>query len=228
MEKIYVRLIGESSTGYCAVSANRIRDGIWLLNNPIEYEPKAGFLEFLPNSFVLVEERFANEMPTEWFTNEFSIMIAVKQFQVQQVHIPLLADSSTRYAITQAIKIKDDICLLLSSDNYNPIVEKWAFLPRNYVMAEKQFINGVMSLVAVKQLVNYEVYIELLDEGTVVYRPTNASKIRDNIYLLHSMDNYNPDDEIWQFLPGSYVITEQKKLRTGKVLVAVKQLSELS
>lgn len=68
------------------------------------------------------------------------------------------------------------------------------------------------------------IYVELFDEGTPVWRPVSASKIDNNIYVLGGQDTYNPDDEHWQFLPGSRVLVEQRKLSKGRVLVAIQAL----
>jgi hypothetical protein len=51
------------------------------------------------------------------------------------------------------------------------------------------------------------IYIQLLDEGLVVYRPTKARKIHDNIYEIIEC---SPDDEIWEFNCGDFVFCELK------------------
>jgi hypothetical protein len=50
-----------------------------------------------------------------------------------------------------------------------------------------------------------KVYIHLLEEGTPTLRPTQAVKMKNGIYKLLPTPNYDPEDEIWEFLPGSLV-----------------------
>ncbi|MEM7616892.1 MAG: hypothetical protein AAF195_00760 [Pseudomonadota bacterium] len=51
-------------------------------------------------------------------------------------------------------------------------------------------------------------YVHLLDEGTPTIRPTTAEILDDNLYKLLPVENYDPEDEIWEFLPGSIVSKE--------------------
>ena len=67
------------------------------------------------------------------------------------------------------------------------------------------------------------IYIQLLGEGTLVYRPVQAIKIGENIYQLKGEEIFDSEDEEWKFLPGSKVRVEQKELEGEKVLVAIEQ-----
>ncbi len=66
-----------------------------------------------------------------------------------------------------------------------------------------------------------EIYIQLLGEGTIVYRPVTAIEITKDIYQLKGRDIYNPEDETWEFLPDAYVKVEKRILSGELVLVAV-------
>jgi hypothetical protein len=46
------------------------------------------------------------------------------------------------------------------------------------------------------------IYVALLDEGMEVWRPVEAFHERDSIYRIS--DAESPDDEIWEFPPGSW------------------------
>ena len=70
------------------------------------------------------------------------------------------------------------------------------------------------------------IYVQLLNEGTIVYRPVPAIEIRKGIFEVLGFDIYNPEDEEWEFLPNTYVMVEEKKLSGGKVLVAIKEVLE--
>lgn len=65
------------------------------------------------------------------------------------------------------------------------------------------------------------VYVQLLDEGTVSYRPTEGLLVRENVYKLMPTPDYDPEDEKWEFEPYSIVKCEEKRLSVGKVLVAI-------
>ncbi len=67
-----------------------------------------------------------------------------------------------------------------------------------------------------------KIYIELLDEGSPVWRPTEGVDMGRGVFLVLPTDNYDPDDEIWAFPPGTYVICEKKTLSCGEVLVATR------
>lgn len=66
------------------------------------------------------------------------------------------------------------------------------------------------------------VYVKLLDEGVDVWRPVPAEVLGQRQYRLLPTDNYDPDDEIWEFLPGTAVICEPRKLSDGICLVAIR------
>ena len=50
-----------------------------------------------------------------------------------------------------------------------------------------------------------DVYVRLLNEGTLVLRPTRAISCGTDMYQLLPTMNYDPDDEEWEFVPGTTV-----------------------
>ena len=64
------------------------------------------------------------------------------------------------------------------------------------------------------------VYVELINEGTRCIRPTLAEPRDDGNYLLMSTANYDPEDERWQFPPGTLVKCWRETWSGGEVLVA--------
>jgi hypothetical protein len=66
------------------------------------------------------------------------------------------------------------------------------------------------------------IYIRLLDEGTEVFRPTFAEPAGGALFKVLPTSNYDRQDEKWEFLPGSIVECEIRKLEGEEVLVAVK------
>ena len=69
------------------------------------------------------------------------------------------------------------------------------------------------------------IYVQLLDEGTKVYRPVPAIEVGKGIFEIMGFDIYNPEDETWEFPPSTYVLVEEKKLSGENVLVAIREQS---
>ncbi len=67
------------------------------------------------------------------------------------------------------------------------------------------------------------IYIRLLEEGTKVYRPVPAIEIENNIYEVRGFEIYEPEDEVWEFPPGTYVLVEEQNLDGETIFVAIKE-----
>ncbi|MBA3534866.1 MAG: metallophosphoesterase family protein [Ardenticatenales bacterium] len=69
-----------------------------------------------------------------------------------------------------------------------------------------------------------QIYIPLLEEGTPCSRPTVGERITDEIFRVFPTENYDPEDEIWEFPPGTIVkcVIEERHVgsKRKKVLVA--------
>jgi hypothetical protein len=65
------------------------------------------------------------------------------------------------------------------------------------------------------------IYIRLLDEGTEVFRPTQAEILERQVFMVLSTSDYDPENEHWEFPPGSFVRGVIRKLEDEEVLVAV-------
>ena len=71
------------------------------------------------------------------------------------------------------------------------------------------------------------IYVRLLDEGVQVARPAYGELIKDDIFRLLPTENYDPDDETWEFLPGTVVRCERKISPDGnEVLLAVAEYNQ--
>lgn len=69
------------------------------------------------------------------------------------------------------------------------------------------------------------VYVDLPEEETPTMRPTNAEVLGDNRYRLLPTERYDPENEVWEFLPGSVVACERVKTDDGEwVLLAVRRV----
>jgi hypothetical protein len=69
---------------------------------------------------------------------------------------------------------------------------------------------------------NLTIYVQLLNEGTTCWRPTEALNLGNGLFKLLPTPGYDPTDEEWEFLPGSVVRCEIQQLSGGEALVAVK------
>lgn len=49
------------------------------------------------------------------------------------------------------------------------------------------------------------IYVQLLDEGIEVFRPVLAVVLSENTYKILGFEDYDPETETWQFLPGTIV-----------------------
>jgi hypothetical protein len=68
------------------------------------------------------------------------------------------------------------------------------------------------------------IFVKLLNEGTEVYRPVLSRIIKGNVYEVGGFEIHNVEDETWEFLPGTHVFVEEKKLQEGLCLVATKRI----
>ena len=64
------------------------------------------------------------------------------------------------------------------------------------------------------------IYVHLLDEGTIVVRPTQGVPLGEGVYRLLPTSNYDPDTEQWQFPPGSVVRCVWETRERDNILIA--------
>jgi hypothetical protein len=57
-----------------------------------------------------------------------------------------------------------------------------------------------------------KIFVKLLDEGTEVWRPTNAAPLEDEVFEVLGIE---PPGETWEFPPGSLVRCEAKQFADG-------------
>ncbi|MBW8811890.1 MAG: hypothetical protein JF588_00570 [Caulobacterales bacterium] len=66
-----------------------------------------------------------------------------------------------------------------------------------------------------------ELFVELLNENVLVWRPTTAYRLTERVLVL-SNENYDPETEEWAVAPGSLVTIEPRQAHGGPIPVAVK------
>ena len=65
-----------------------------------------------------------------------------------------------------------------------------------------------------------EVYVELLEEGTPTILGTEAVDFGNGTAKLLPTENYNPESEIWEFVPGTIVKFKEVNNGGEKILFA--------
>jgi hypothetical protein len=68
------------------------------------------------------------------------------------------------------------------------------------------------------------IYVDLPEEGSPTLRQTQALSFGGNVFQLLPDDDYDPEDEVWQFLPYTYVKGEMRKNGKEIILVAIEQV----
>ena len=64
------------------------------------------------------------------------------------------------------------------------------------------------------------IYVPLLDEGTDVFRPATGVFVGPDTVRIDTPDGYDPDDEAWEFPPGSEVVCVAELRGGSQILVA--------
>jgi hypothetical protein len=72
------------------------------------------------------------------------------------------------------------------------------------------------------------VFVRLLDEGTDVMRPVQAERIGSGIFRLFEPADYDPEYEIWEFVPGSLVRCEVQHINNEAILVVVEMVDHFN
>ena len=60
------------------------------------------------------------------------------------------------------------------------------------------------------------IYISLLNEGTSTWRPIEALKLEEGLYLI-PLDSEAPEDEEWEFRAGTKVKCKNHTFSDGKI-----------
>lgn len=70
-----------------------------------------------------------------------------------------------------------------------------------------------------------KIFIPLLEEGTPTIRPTQAISLGQDRYKILATPDYDPEDEVWAFLPGTVVRAKWVKGYKGNlILQAIAQI----
>ena len=65
------------------------------------------------------------------------------------------------------------------------------------------------------------VYVRLLGEGTLVLRPSPAEFLEADTARLIAPRDYDPEDENWEYKPGSIVRVELRRIEGADAFIAV-------
>ena len=67
-----------------------------------------------------------------------------------------------------------------------------------------------------------EIYVPLRNEGTDVLRPTSGILLEPGVARVVATQDYDPDVEEWEFLPGS-TVRYVKEVRGGREILVARQ-----
>ena len=68
-----------------------------------------------------------------------------------------------------------------------------------------------------------DIYVRLLDEGVDCVRPVPSEARGDGSFLLKPTANYDPNDEHWEFPPGS-IVRCRNEIWEGRVVLVARKL----
>lgn len=66
-----------------------------------------------------------------------------------------------------------------------------------------------------------KIHVRLLDEGTEVFRPTQALDLGAGRFQIQATADYDSDLETWEFVPGSIVRTGLRSDESGQYRIAI-------
>lgn len=64
-----------------------------------------------------------------------------------------------------------------------------------------------------------DIYVRLLEEGTPTIRSTKAVVLGKGFFKLLPTDHYDPEDEVWEFLPGDTVSARPSKIGSDEIVL---------
>lgn len=67
-----------------------------------------------------------------------------------------------------------------------------------------------------------ELHVRLLNDGTEAFRPTRGLKLGGGLFKLVASPDYDPNDETWEYLPGTTVRVVLHHGLSGDFPLAVK------
>lgn len=67
------------------------------------------------------------------------------------------------------------------------------------------------------------IYVRLLNEGVDAWAPAPARSIVPGVYEIIKPDDYNPDAEEWEFVPGTVVECEERVVGERRIIAAVRR-----
>ncbi len=67
-----------------------------------------------------------------------------------------------------------------------------------------------------------EIYIHLPEDSAS--RPTQAIVLGNNVYQVLPTLDYDPEDEAWEFVPGTLVRCEEREYQGKRYLQAIKKV----
>jgi hypothetical protein len=90
----------------------------------------------------------------------------------------------------------------------------------NINFQSEQAIKVNSAIAELKEIKEEIIYVRLIDEGTIAWRPMWAERLEEFIYKIKPNENIDRTDENLEFDTGQIVICKKQKLSSGQYLVA--------
>ena len=181
------------------------------------------------------ETTWANQMAKgNWTPEEITNTIADGEISAAPNKV-YPSNTATRYTnpSTGRFVVRDDVnkeILQVSRDgffpNQTPITTKIDIdIYRAYTPKFRKYLRSKK----VKKMFSKTVtiYIDLPEEGTPTIRQTQGIDLGNGLYKVLPAPDYDPEDEVWEFLPGSIVRCEKRLNDWLKkdILIAVEKVA---
>lgn len=177
-------------------------------------------------------QKWANQIAKrDWTPEDISNTIANgEQFEAPNLINP--GNTATRYQLGDRFVVRDnqtkELIQISGKGTFEPLKMSGSksydiFSSRHY----RLYYHSRRSTHSMELKMNegtVEIYVQLLEEGTPTVRGTQAIPLPNGVYKLLPTPDYDPQDEIWEFLPGSIVQCEARDNWGKEILLAVKQV----
>lgn len=156
-----------------------------------------------------------------------------------EIHVNLLEEGTPTWRLTKARSLGNGTYEVLPNENYDPENEIWEFPPGSIVLGQERHLkDGQKILLAQPIFVSREdmlkeypsasllsIHVILHVSGKKLMQKTDAIDLKNGLYKLLPTTDYDPQNSVWEFTPGSIVkVVEERDALGNKILIAFDQI----
>jgi hypothetical protein len=108
-------------------------------------------------------------------------------------------------------------------DSYKPVQYVNDIDDLNINFQSEQAIKVNSSIGEFKEINEEIIYVSLIGDGSIVWRPMWAERIDEFTYRICINENIDRTDEVLEFETGDIVVCRKQKLASGQCLVAIEK-----